>query len=61
MSTHARCWEVSQTPEGRDVACQRSKGHDPDKPKKERLHRTPDDGGWVWLGDGIATREGVTS
>ncbi|MFD8654965.1 hypothetical protein [Streptomyces mirabilis] len=57
MSIHARCFVVSQTPEGRDVACQRSKGHDADKPKRERLHRTHDDGGWVWLGDAIATRE----
>jgi hypothetical protein len=51
---------VTQTPDGRDVACQRSKGHDPDKPKRERRHRTPDDGGWEWTGDEIAAREEVT-
>lgn len=57
MSTHARCFHVTQTPNGRDVTCQRSKGHDADKPKKERRHRTLDDGGWAWSGDKIATRE----
>lgn len=60
MSIHARCFHVTQTPDGRDVACQRSKGHDADKPKRQRRHRTHDDGGWTWTGDEIAEREGVT-
>lgn len=59
MSIHARCWEVSQDADGRDVACLRSKGHDADKPKRQRLHRDTDRG-MVWLGDAIARPEGVT-
>lgn len=61
VNIHARCFHVTQTPDGWDVSCRRSKGHDADKPKRQRVHRTLDGGGWVWVGDGIATREETSS
>ncbi|MET7363198.1 hypothetical protein ABZS76_32840 [Streptomyces sp. NPDC005562] len=56
VSTHAQCFEVSQTPDGHDVACRKSKGHDAKKPKREREHFDPSANA-RWKGDDTARVE----